>query len=175
MRPTSLAACHWSLFAAAVAAYLLLAMWRNDVSLRPLRLGSFAAAAVIARLLLVPALAIGWWEWIAVAVCLIAVAAAYWARQSWLIHADANVFRERLDDACRGLRLEIREVTPGRLELVERQQSSRLGMTVLLPACLLVQLPRPARPSKVALLVDWLAKQYPGPVPRIHIRLSRGM
>jgi hypothetical protein len=173
MRPASLAACHWSLFAGAAVTYLLMAMWRKDVSLRPLRLGSIASAAVIARFLLVVALAMAWWEWIAVALCLILVAAAHWTRQSWLIHADPREFRQRMDDACRGLRLEQREPSPGRLELVDRQQTSWLGVTVLFPAWLLVQLPRAARPSKVALLVDWLAKQYPGPVPRIHIRLSR--
>jgi hypothetical protein len=172
MTPTGLPICLWLTFALTASVYLLLAAWRKDVSLRPVRLGWLAAAAVLGRVILWPVSSIVSWEWLPLVGCLIAAFIAPWIQRIWLIHADHSEFRQRLDDACRGLRLEYREVAPGKLDLVERQQVHRLRVGFLLTACVLIQLPRAARPSKVALLVDWLAKQYPGPIPRIHIHLS---
>jgi hypothetical protein len=167
-----LPACFWLLFAAVAATYLLLAAWRTNVSLRPLRIGGIAVAAMLSRVILWSTLLIVSWEWLPIASSLIAVVIASWVQRIWLIHVDQVEFRQRLDEACRGLRLEARESPPGQLDLVERQHVQRLVVTAVSTAWVLIQLPRVARPSKVALLVDWLAKQYPGPVPRIHIHLS---
>jgi hypothetical protein len=172
MTPTALPACLWFLFALSAAIYLSLAACRTNVSLRPLRLGWFAAATVLGRVTLLFVSWIEWWEWLPIASCLIAVAVASWFQFIWLVRAEDDEFRRRLYDACRGLRLEYRESAPDSLDLVERQRHHRLCVADLGRGWVLVRLPRAVRHSKVALLVDWLAKQYPGPVPRIHICLS---
>ena len=172
MTPTILPACVWSSLAAVGAIYLLLAVWRENVSLRPLRIGLFAAAAAGSRVILLFVSPLVAWDWLPLAGCLLAAGVAPWIRGTWLIRASPDEFRRRLDDACRGLHLEYRESVAGCLDLVEREQIHRLRIAAVSRACVLIRLPRAARPSKVALLVDWLAKQYPGPVPRIHIHLS---
>jgi len=172
MTPNVLRACFWSSLGVAGAIYLLLAVWRENVSLRPLRIGSYAGAVAAGRVILLWGLPLIGWEWLPMAGCLLVAGAAPLVRGTWLIRAAPDDFRRRMDDACRGLRLECRESTRGCLDLVERQQTHCVRIVAAGRACVLVQLPRVARPSKVALLVDWLAKQYPGPVPRIHIHLS---
>jgi len=173
MTPLPLSVWLWVIFAVALATYLLLAVVRQNVSLRPGRLGALAAAAVVGRALLLPASSIGPWEWLPLGGCAVAAAVAPFADRIWLVRVSLDEFRQRFDDACRGLRLELRQSCPNRVELVERQQMYSLQMTSLSKGWLLIHLPRATRPSKVALLVDWLSKQYPGPVPRIHIHLSR--
>jgi hypothetical protein len=173
MTPPPLSVWLWVAFAVALATYLFLAVVRQNVSLRPGRLGWLAAAAVVGRAVLLPASSIGLWEWLLLGACAVAAAVAPFANRIWLVRVSLDDFRQRLDDACRGLRLELPQSCPDRVELVERQQVHSLRMKSLSTKWLLIRLPRSTRPSKVALLVDWLSKQYPGPVPRIHIHLSR--
>lgn len=173
MTPLPLSVWLWVIFAVALAMYLLLAVVRQNVSLRPARLGALAAAAVVGRAMLLPASSIGLWELLPLGACAVVAAVAPFANRIWLVRESLDEFRRRFDDACRGLRLEPRLSSPHRVELVERQQVHSLRMSSLSKGWLLIHLPRATRPSKVALLVDWLSKQYPGPVPRIHIHLSR--
>jgi hypothetical protein len=173
MTPPPLSVWFWGLFAVALATYLLLAIVRQNVSLRPVRLGWFAAAAVVGRAMLLPTSSIELWEWLPLGACAAAATVAPCAARIWLVRISPDEFRQRLDDACRGLRLELRQSSPDCVELVERQQVHSLRMTALSKGRILIHLPRATRPSKVALLVDWLSKQYPGPVPRIHVDRSR--
>jgi hypothetical protein len=172
MMPLPLPVWLWVIFAAALATYLLLAAVRQNVSLRLARLGWLAAAAVLVRAMLLPASSMGLWEWLPLGACAAAAVAAPFASRIWFVRAMQDEFRERLYDACRGLRLELCASSPDRMELVERQQAHSLRVRSLSKGWIVIHLPRATRPSKVALLVDWLSKQYPGPVPRIHIQLS---
>ena len=161
----------WASFAIAAAAYLLLFLMRVNVSLRLVRLGWLAEAALVSRGLALTVWSLANWESTPLVACVVVAAAAFYWHRTWLVRARADEFCERTSEACRALRLECRH-QPGGLALVERQQTLLLGITPL-NTLLLVRLPNPPPRSKVALLVQWLAKQYSGPVPPIPIDLSR--
>jgi len=162
----------WASFAIAAAAYLLLFLMRVNVSLRLVRLGWLAEAALVSRGLALTLWSLASWEWTPLVACVVVAAATFYWHRTWLVRARADEFCERISEACRGLRLECR-YQPGGLALVERQQMLLLGITRLHTRLLLVRVPSPPPRSKVALLVQWLAKQYSGPVPPIPIDLSR--
>jgi hypothetical protein len=95
------------------------------------------------------------------------------ARRVWLVRETAETLREQIQTVCRGLFLAVQEARPGRLQLAARGEPA-LRLRRLTPRVQLLVLCRVAGPGKVALLCDWLAKQYPGPVPRVRIVLKGG-
>jgi hypothetical protein len=95
------------------------------------------------------------------------------AKRVWLVRASAAELSERIQTACRGLFLGVEETPPGRLLLTTRGQPA-IVLRRISPRVQLLILPRVTKSGKVALLCNWLAKTYPGPVPRIRLVLKRG-
>jgi hypothetical protein len=166
----------WVALGGVLVVYLLAFAARQDVSLRPGRLAMLTAAGGVARLLVV---ALGYrvvWPvdgglMIAVLACTVALAAA---RRFWLVRATAQELREQVQAVCGGLFVAVAEPAVGRLVVTAKGQEHRLRLVALAKRLQgLVLCPRPAA-GKVKLLVDWLAKQYPGPIPRIRITLKGG-
>jgi hypothetical protein len=164
----------WWAAAALVAAYVaLFVLARRPVSLRPARVAAPLLAALALRLLL---LACGWALEGALDVGATAASAALAAalllfRRVWLLRARAADLAEQVRDACRGLFLKYEEPQPGRFVLTARGGSRSLRVRALGGRLLAVALPG-GPPGKFALLVHWLSKQYPGPVPRATFVLS---
>jgi hypothetical protein len=91
----------------------------------------------------------------------------------WLVRAKADTLREQLETACRGLFLGCAEPHPGHFAFTAKGGTWHLRMVRLGQRLLVVVLPRAVVPGKIALLVHWLSKQYPGPLPRFHINLVK--
>jgi hypothetical protein len=165
----------WLAGAVVVAGYLLLfVLARRPVTLRLARLGWLLAFLVGLRLVLsLSGLPLeGWPERIATALLSLS-ATALMSRRVWLVRSSPEALREQIQTACRGLFLGVEENPPGRLQL------SAQGKPVLLlrkfaPRIQVLVLCHVAGPGKVALLCDWLSRQYPGPVPRLRIVLKGG-
>ena len=96
------------------------------------------------------------------------------ARHVWIFRIDVENFRESIRDACRRLLLPFEESTAGSgFILMESSQVIRqLRLLMVCKGFVLVLLPYRSGRGKVELLMRWLSKQYPGPVPRIHIFLK---
>ncbi len=166
----------WAVLAGALAAYLLAFALRREVSLRPARLAVLAAAAGTARLLLTAlGYPVAWPVDGGLTILLLAsIVGLLAARRFWLVRATEEAVRVRIQSACGGLFLPLAEPVAGRLVVTARGQEHRLLLVRLGQELQgLVLCPRPDR-GKVRLLVDWLAKQYPGPVPRVRITLAGG-
>ena len=91
----------------------------------------------------------------------------------WLARVVREELSQQIWTACRGLFLTCEEPAPGRFLLTAKDGTWQLRTWSLSRRVQVVCLPRPAGPSKVSLLVQWLSKQYPGPVPRVRIVLTR--
>jgi hypothetical protein len=166
----------WVAGAVVVAGYLLLFMLaRRPVTLRLGRLGWLLAALVVLRLVLAWAgLPLeGWPEWIATVLLGLTAIALVPARRVWLVRSSPEALREQIQTACRGLFLGMEENPPGRLQL-SAQGKPALLLRRLAPRIQVLVLCRVSGPGKVALLCDWLARQYPGPVPRLRFVLKGG-
>jgi hypothetical protein len=165
----------WIAGAAVVGGYVLLFLAaRRPVSLRLPRLGGLLATLAVLRLALIAAGtsldSVG--ETIGTTLTGIAALALLLARRVWIVRATAAELREQVETVCRGLFLGA-EATPSRLQLAASGKPV-LRLVKLAPRMQLLVLPRVAGPGKVALLCNWLAKQYPGPVPRVRIILKGG-
>jgi hypothetical protein len=165
-------------WAAAVApgGYLLLfVLARRPVALRPARLGGLLAGLAGLRLVLAAAGVPlqGSPEVIGTAVLGGAAMALALARRAWLVRATGQELREQIRTACRGLFLGVQETPVGRLQLVALGKPT-IGLWRLAARVQLMVLCRAPGPGKIALLCGWLAKQYPGPVPRLRIILKGG-
>jgi hypothetical protein len=166
----------WGSATGVLAVYVgLFIVTRRDVTLRPRRLGWLAVIVLGIRLALLlfgepletP---------IDVGLMGIAVAGATGllpCARVWLFRAQAETLRQQLQTACAGLFLGLDEPMPGRFQFTAKAGTWRLRMVELSKRVQLVVLPRVAGPGKVTLLVQWLSKQYPGPVPRVHIVLKK--
>src|SRR5262249_29141207 len=95
-------------------------------------------------------------------------------RRWWLFKAPQGVLREQLRAACRALFLEHAE--PGAREgtFTAKGQSWRLRLVGRGRRLQVGGLPGVQGPGKAALLLEWLGKQSPGPVPRVRIVLKEG-
>jgi hypothetical protein len=166
----------WWGAAAVLAAYtLLFLLTRRPVSLRPRRLGCLVLVAGGLRLILLlcgyPLERFG--EQILTGAVLLSGVALLLSARIWLLRVAREALREQIEMACRGLFLECKEPAPGDFHLSARGKTWRLRMVSLSRRTQLILLPRVTEPGKVALLVQWLSKQYPGPVPKIHIKLKK--
>jgi hypothetical protein len=164
----------WGSFALVVSSYLLLfVLARSPVTLRPARAGCLLAILLGLRLVLAGAgIAVeGAREMVGMMVMGVAAAAFASAHRAWLVRATEEELRGQIQSVCRGLFLGVLEVEAGQLQL-SAPGKPVLRLRRLTPRVQLLMLPRVAGQGKVALLCSWLAKQYPGPVPRLRIILK---
>ena len=91
----------------------------------------------------------------------------------WLLRAKAADLSEQIRAACAGLFLDCEESRPGLFLLRAKGETRRLQMVCLGPRMLILFLPHQGRLGKVRLLVQWLFKQYAGPIPRVTIVLRK--
>jgi hypothetical protein len=93
--------------------------------------------------------------------------------RAWLVRATAQELGEQTRSTCRGLFLECEEPLPGRFRFAVRGITYNLHVREAWERTLNVTLPPTTDRSKVTLLIQWLSKQYPGPLPRIRRDLTR--
>jgi hypothetical protein len=178
----------WTATLSALAAYVLLFIARREVALRMRRLGWSAAVVLVIRLgISVPGYANDAGDvpltpvaaaslapdFALTVVAAVSAAALLPCGRIWLCRAEARTLQQQLHTACAGLFLGYDEPAPGRFQFTAKAGTWRLRMVSITKGVQLLVLPRVAGPGKVMLLVQWLAKQYPGPVPRIHIVLKK--
>lgn len=94
-------------------------------------------------------------------------------KRIWLVRVGGEELREQLETVCRGLFLDCEEPSPGRFVLSPKREARHCLVRELDSNIQCLILPKPAGHRKVALVLDWLSKQYSGPIPRIHIVLKR--
>jgi hypothetical protein len=165
----------WGAGAVVVGGYVLLCVFaRRPVTLRPARVGWMLASVVALRMLLamlgVPLEEL--LEWLGTAALGVAAVGLFLARRVWLVRTTREELRTQIETACRGLFLGVQEPRPGRLQLTGQQEPA-LRLWSLAARIQVLMLCPVAGPGKVALLCSWLAKQYPGPVPRMQIVFNR--
>jgi hypothetical protein len=170
-----LAETFWAIGAFVVGGYVLLfVLARRPVTLRLVRVGCLLTT--LAGLRLVLAVAGGTFQGTpdVMGTVLLGVAAVVFilGGRVWLVRSTAGELREQIQTACRGLFLGVKEVQGG-LQLAT-QGNPGIRLWKLAAHVQLMVLYRVAGPGKVALLRSWLAKQYPGPVPRLRIVLKGG-
>jgi hypothetical protein len=163
----------WVAASAALAGYLLLFVaTRRPVSLRLGRLALVPGSAAAVRLLLA-ACGDDWHQGLDMGLTVLAGVGAVGlaaGRRCWLVRTSGEEFREQLRRACGGLFLALEEPAQGLLVVKGESRLRLVGLARRVQG--LVLCPRPEK-GKVRLLLDWLAKQYPGPVPRVRITLRR--
>lgn len=91
----------------------------------------------------------------------------------WFIRVERDDLCQQIRQACRGLFLTCEETAPGQFRLTAKDHTYLLGTWPLCRRVQRLRLPVAAGPGKVTLLVQWLAKQFPGPVPRVRIVVHR--
>jgi hypothetical protein len=166
----------WATAGGVVGVYVLLfILARRPVTLRFGRLGWLLATIVTLRMLEGCTSGCLWPLPDFLATVVMGLLAAYLVQswRVWLVRATAAELHEQIQTACRGLFLGVAEDQAGRLELAAVGKPA-LEMRKLTPRVQLLELCPVAGPGKVALLCDWLAKQYPGPVPRLRFTLKGG-
>lgn len=95
------------------------------------------------------------------------------ARRFWVFRAHASELQAALRFACQRLFLPFTESAGNGFVLMEGgKEARRLRFLWSARGYALVMLPPPSGRGKVALLLRWLSKQYPGPIPKIHIVLK---
>jgi hypothetical protein len=165
----------WCGAAAVLMAYVaLFLLSRRATALRLGRLGWLALAVAGLRLVLAlvhpPTTAL---DWALSGTALGSGLALRLGARAWLVRAEAETLRLQIQTACRGLFLGCAEAEPGRVHLTAKAGSWQLRIMRISQRLQLVCLPHVAGPGKAALLVHWLSKQYPGPVPRIRVVLKK--
>jgi len=166
----------WILTGSGIAGYVLLFLLaRSRVSLRPGLVARLLGVAVVARTVLLgcgyPLQSI--LDLVLTGSMVLTAGLLLLVRRAWLVRVTVEELREQLQTASRGLFLEVREPQPGRWVLVSKgEHELRLvGLTRRLQVLLLCP---PPDAGKVPLLLSWLSRQYPGPMPRIRIVLKGG-
>jgi hypothetical protein len=159
----------------AVLYVLLFLLARRPVSLRPPRLGWPALAVFVVRIGLIPlgCPVTSLLDGVLLAAAGLAGVGLTPAQRLWLLRAEAPGLREQIETACRGLFLQFAEAAPGRFTLTAKAGTWHLRTLPLSRRVQLIVLPRAEGPGKLALLLHWLSKQYPGPVPRLHFTLDK--
>ncbi len=163
------------LLGVAVLAYLgLFVLARSAAALRLHRLGFILLALLALRMSAeaVVAKKMTSAEIIVLGAVLALAIALSTARRVWVFRVRQETLLERIRDACRRLFLTCEEPVAGHLVLKTKSEIRHLRWFSLGKRFLLVVLPRRSGRGKVELLLDWLAKQYPGPIPRIQIVLT---
>jgi hypothetical protein len=94
------------------------------------------------------------------------------AARCWLVRATSEEVQENIITACRGLLLGCEEL-PGYFIFTVRGMERKLRVIRMASRIQLLILPQHGGQSKTALLIEWLSKQYPGPIPRLKIVFKR--
>ena len=160
---------------AVVAAYVgLFVLARGPATLRLRRLGSMLLAVAFLRVsALVAGLNVtGRTESVLMVSILVVGLLLLAAKRIWFFRIGAGTLRAQIDAACQRLFLPMEEPMPGRLQFTTKKRVRWLHMWPLGRRFLLAALPPVPDRDKVKLLLDWLSKQYPGPIPRIRIILK---
>jgi hypothetical protein len=165
---------YWIVIGAITAYLLLFLVTTRPVSLRCGRLGWILLALPAARGVMLlagspPQLSI---EASLATVVILIVLTRKWIARVWIVRTTTADFWEGLENACRGLFLKCDERTDARCRLRAGEQSAELMMKTIGGRFQCILLPPLSVHAKLTLLVDWLAKQYPGPVPRVRIILK---
>jgi hypothetical protein len=113
------------------------------------------------------------WEAVLIGIFLGGAVCLCLAWRVWLVRAGTAELRGQVQTGRRGLFLDCTEAAPGVFLLTAREGEARLRFQRLSDRMQLVVVPRVPGQGKLALFVHWLSKQYPGPVPRVRIILSR--
>ena len=164
----------WTVAAIAVAHGLRFALSRGPLAVRARRLGYLAGCAFLLRVL--PLL---WGDTLqsrtdttlTLAAPVIAVL-LFAAGRVWFVRIPMSELRDQIETACGGLFLQCEETSPGRFVLTTKGKVHVLRV-IGDGGWLVVILPRLDGRDKISLLVDWLSRQFPGPVPRLHFVLKR--
>ena len=165
----------WLIATGTSTVYVLLFLCaRRPVSLRLRRLGSFLLVVLVLRLgIILLGYPLTRQLDTAQTGCAFVGAWGLMLPRVWLVRAEAETLRQQILTACAGLFLEFTEPLPSRLSLISKDRSWPLRLINLGRDLQLIVLPRLSGLGKVTLLVQWLSKQYPGPIPRLHIVLKK--
>jgi hypothetical protein len=166
----------WWGAAGITAAYLaLFVLTRRPVGLRLSRLGWLALCVFGMRLaMLILGCALATYEGAGLTIVVLLGALGLCSSDHvWLARAEAEELRQQVRTACRALFLTWAEPEPGRFLLTSKSGTFELRTRPLSRRIQVVVIPRLFGRDKVTLLVHWLRKQYPGPVPRVRIVLKR--
>ena len=165
----------WLAAAGTAASYIaLFLLARRAVALRLGRLRWLALAVLALRLALLGAYPLATaFDACFSALGLLSLAGLWLGARTWLLRATAEDVREQIETGCRGLFLVCAEPERGRFVLTAKGTTTQLRMRSLGRRMMCLRVPRLAGQRKVELLIQWLSKQYPGPVPRITIVLKR--
>jgi len=159
----------------AVVAVACLGMARPQTALHSRTVGAGAAVASLGygMLLLFDSRAFHRAELVLFVVLLLLALLLLVDWELWLVRADVAAVEAQIAAGCDGLFIRW-EREPGGVRLIARNVESRIRLQPLAQRLTWVCLPRARGRGKVSLLVNWLAKQFPGPFPRPRIRLKRG-
>lgn len=94
-------------------------------------------------------------------------------REVWLVQSGVADLREKLREGCAGLFIQMGPESAGMLGITARGTEHTVFLAGLAVRLSLAVLPTARGTGKVALLMNWLSNQYPGPFPRPRISLKR--
>ena len=160
-------------FVLAIAAVVGLLPRSRPTALRSLSLAVGAAGVLLLRLLTAHERWLGdRWELLLFAGFVFLAATGLFPIEVWLIRASTGEVKACLEHGCRSLLLAPEWPTPRRFVLTVRGVEFAGGLADF-GRFSLFWFPAPGKRGKPRLLVNWLAKQYPGPFPRPRIVLKR--
>jgi len=165
----------WVTGAGALAVYaILVILARRPVALRLSRLGWLVLIVAALRLLLVPLgySMHGTVEWIAWCGTLAAALVMSTCRRLWIVRVTADSLCEQVRWACKGLFLPCAE-GESTFRLGKSAESQTLAFVSIARNWQILVLPKRGGSAKMALFLNWLSKQYPGPLPRIRFVLKK--
>jgi hypothetical protein len=158
------------------AALVCFALARPNTALHSRSVGVSAAVALVGYvvLLLLDTRPFGSAELVLFVLLLLLTLLRWASWELWLVRADVAAVEAQIATGCEGLFIRWERLPGQGVRLTARGDESRIRLRPLGGRLTWVILPRPPGRGKVTLLVNWLAKQYPGPFPRPRIHLQRG-
>jgi hypothetical protein len=91
----------------------------------------------------------------------------------WVVSASRETLCDQVQWGCQILFLHYTKSTTRTFLLTHKDVTQRLRLVALSRRWQVVILPKRRDSAKMALLVDWLSKQYSGPLPRFRIVLNK--
>lgn len=93
-------------------------------------------------------------------------------RRVWVFNVASDAFREAVEDGCARLFLRFASASSEFRAGDPKFDHEDLSFVTMGARLTLLRLPRRPSSGKTRLLVQWLSKQYPGPIPQIRIVLD---
>ena len=93
--------------------------------------------------------------------------------RTWFVRLAAADYIDLTTSACGRLLLPSSQTKPREITLESRTRNAVIYIYRLTPKLLVTRLPSPKPHDKITLLVHWLGKALPGPLPRLKIKLKR--